>query len=179
MGLFKKIKQSFNYDEMRAKKSERKPNLFDRAFEKLDQKMSDGFDALEQQMGVYGVAVNNLYDLTKRVHAEYPQAFTARESQLYDKVQELTERIDNMWSESEHDHRRFLAEKRENQHNALAASLACNESLPEEIRAELRQRIEEYEEAEPAIFSKIDRIASYLPRRTREMEIGGTFIQWG
>ncbi|MBR3159077.1 MAG: hypothetical protein IKF14_08225 [Atopobiaceae bacterium] len=179
MGLFKKIKQSFNYDEMRAQKSERKKNMFDRAFDKLDRKMSDGFDVLEQQMDVYGVAVNNLYALTNQIHAEYPQAFTARELQLYNKVQELGERIDGMWAESEQDHRRFLSGKREDMHNALAASLACNESLPEEVRDELRQRIEEYREAEPKVFTKLDRVLSHLPGQTHEMELGGTFIQWG
>ena len=96
MGFFNKVKQSMSFDNKLSGASKRKPNMFDRAFASLEEKMTDGFDALEHQLDGYGEAVNALYSIVERVHDEYYDAMTPREIELYNKVQELTERIDGM-----------------------------------------------------------------------------------
>lgn len=174
MGLFNKVKKAMSFE-----KAERKPNMFDRAFSSLEQKMSDGFDVLEGKMDAYGEAAQRLYAAVERAHAEYADAFTPRETELYNEVKELTERIDRMFMRSDDDHRRYLRNKRENLHNELADMLAGNEALPEEIRTEIDEAMRAYDDAEPAVLKKAERIASFLPGSTRSTEIGNTFIQWG
>ena len=173
MGLFNKVKKAMSFE-----KTERKPNALDRAFSSLEEKMSTGFDVLEQQMEVYGAASQKLYDAVDRAHAEYADAFTPRETKLYNEVQELTERIDSMFMRDDDDHRRYLMTKRENLHNELADMLCENEALPEDIRAEIDQAMRECDEAEPQALKKAERFLSFIPGKTHSMEIGNTFIQW-
>ena len=174
MGLFNKVKKAMSFE-----KTERKPNVFDRALSSFEEKMNDGFEVIEQQMGEYGEASQRLYDAVERAHAEHADAFTSRETKLYNEVQELTERIDAMFFRSDDDHRRYLMTKRENLHNELADMLAGNEALPEEIRDEIDAAMRAYAEAEPAMLKKADRFLSFIPGSPRHVEIGNTFIQWG
>lgn len=179
-GTFAEARQAFGSNTVAPLDAQRdegkKPDFFERTFGKLEEKLDSSFERLDAEAEASFAAEQKLYDLCDRMAAEYRDVFTRQELALLDAVEELGERL----MVTSRDSRRWglLEGEREDTRNELLGSLAQNEALPEEVRAEIAQTLEECASVTSEMESKLERIFGAIPMRGRSIEIGDTRIEW-
>ena len=154
---------------------DKKPDLFDRVFSKLDEKLDQGFEQLEAKMDDTIEAERTLNELYVRV-ASYRDSFTPLERIMDDAVDRLGKELEYMTVQNPR--YGMASEERSNARDDLLASLAENESLPEEVRADIAQTFGQYGSVRPELAAKLERLSSVLPVRRSYTETDTARITW-